>query len=151
MKNGKKNGAKKKADKPAVETSPPQPLSAVLHALAHLQSRAPILEYLAEHVVAVFHGNEARGPKKLLALPDGTQRPAELEAVLAIERELMRLAYEARSRMRRIKEAGVLVEREVVVHDDIPHGPRPPAPPNEGVVDVGGRLPGGVSVFRRPS
>lgn len=150
VRNGKRKGANKKTVGPAVETRPPQPLSTVLHALAQLQSRAPILEHLAEYVLATFHGNEGRGPKKLLALPDGTHRPAELEVVLVIAQELRQSAYEARCRMRRIKEAGVLVEREVVDHDEIPHGPRPPPPHNEGVVDVGGRLPGAVAASRSP-
>ena len=147
MKNAKNKKAKKNVRKHEAQTFP---LSSVEQARDRLQTRALVYEYLSQHAADAFRGTEARGPAKLLAMADGSQRPARLEHVIEIEVELARLAREARSLTHRIKQAGVLVDRDVVIHDEIRHGPLQPPPPGEGVVEVGGRLPATTDYDRRP-
>ena len=147
MKNTKKNKKAKNAAQHAAQTFP---LSSVEQARDRLQTRALVYEFLAERTAHAFRGTESYGPAKMLSMPDGSQRPARLEYVCEIELELGRLAHEARSLMHRLKEAAVLVDPSVVAHDDIPYGPRPPPPPGEGVVDVGGRLPATTAYDCRP-
>lgn len=118
----KKNKNTKSRKTAAEKPGPPEtvPLSSVEQARDRLQTRALVFEHLAEHAARAFRGTETRGPSKLLTLPDGYQRPARLEFVVEIESELGRLAYEARSLMRKIREATVVVDPNVVAQDDIP-------------------------------
>ena len=150
MNNGKKKSktSRKPHDAPSAPLAP-LPLSTVLRAIAREQSRALIHEFLAEQVMSLFAGTESADPKKLLAMPDGSRRPADLVDVVEIVAELQRVAHEARRRMRRLREAGVLVDSDALARDEASHSRQAPPPPGEGIVDVGGGLPGDTPARRR--
>ncbi len=118
------------------KTEPPQRLDDVLRAIIHHQTLALISEHLVEYVADTFRGNEARGPKKLLALPNGTRCRAELEDVAAVERVLRRLAADARKKVVELHRAEVVVEPAAVALTEVSNTPISPPPEGECVVDA---------------
>jgi hypothetical protein len=102
----------------------------------HSKTTAIVFEHLAEYTADAFRGNDARGPKKLLAMPNGTKCRASVEDVLSVERALQQLAADARRRVSELERAEVLVERAAVLPEEVSSTSTPPAPPGEGVVDA---------------
>jgi hypothetical protein len=98
---------------------------------------AVILEHLVEYTATAFRGDDARGPRKLLAMPDGSRSRAAVDDVRAVEDILRRLAAEARQRQHDLHRASVLVDRAAVVPADVPEAMAPSPPVDEGVVDSG--------------
>ena len=98
------------------------------------QSRALVLEHLAGVCADQFRGNDARGPKKLLLMPNGTRCRAEADDVFELETELRTMAAASRREMNRLLGCQVVVD-DVVSEKD---GALPNVPPNEseGVVDA---------------
>ena len=138
----KLNTQKNKVDppKPDVLALEPQSMNLVFRSLVHFQTTAIILEHAAEYIATAFRGNDAKGPTKLLLMPNGTKCRAEVGDVLAAERVLHELADDARKRQRKIEAAGVLVADELLFREE-PRGPRAPVPKDEGaVVDVPTKL-----------
>ncbi len=99
--NGKKNGPAK--------VEPPQRLEDVFRQMGRHHAQALMLEYLAEICADSFRGSEARGPRKVLQLPNGAKCRAEVDDVLEVESTLRRLAAEARGELDRLKGASVVV------------------------------------------
>ena len=97
-----------KKNEPA-KAKPPQLLQDVLRQMGRAHAQALMLEQLAEACADLFRGNDSRGPRKLLALPNGSKCRAEVQDVLEIEETLRRLAAEARAELERLKGASVVV------------------------------------------
>ncbi len=136
----KLNTQKNKVDppKPDVLALEPQSMNLVFRSLVHFQTTAIILEHAAEYIADAFRGNDAKGPTKLLLMPNSTRCRAEVDDVLGVERALLDLAAAARKKQRQLEAAGVLVAEELLFREE-PRGPRAPAPAGEGVVDVPGK------------
>lgn len=134
---------------PPVESTEPQPLNDVLGAIVHHRTVAIICEHLVEHTADTFRGNDACGPRKMLLMPNGTRCRAEIEHVLKVEAVLRQLAFDSRMKVNKLLAAGVLVERAAVAQADVAHGPFPPPPPGEGVVECAPVQRGAPSVSAR--
>jgi hypothetical protein len=132
---GRGNVKKKEKTSPAAHPPEPQSLSAVLGALSRNHTMAIILEHLVEYTALSFRGDEARGPRKLLLMPDGARCRAEVHTVREVEVMLQRLAAESRRRLEDLHRASVLVDRALVVPAEVSAHPIPPPPPHEGVAD----------------
>ena len=104
----------------AVAPPPAQRLGDVLHALEHHQTEAIVYAYLAEHAADAFRGSDARGPTKLLALPNGLRCRANIDTVVNVERVLRDLAVGARQKVDELRAAIVIVERAEVVTETTP-------------------------------
>ena len=129
---GSVTNGKNKKEKP----EPPQSLNDVLDALVRRQTAALILEHLVEYVADQFRGNDSRGPRKLIAMPNGTRCRAGVDDVLGVERVLRQLAADERTKLVELRSAQVLVERSAVVPAKVARGPVQPPPEGEGVVDA---------------
>lgn len=133
-------GLKKKEKKKAGAAAPPvtsapetQSLKDAVSAAVRLNTMAIIYTHLAEYAATAFRGNDARGPEKLLSMPNGMRCRAELETVRDVEMVLLKLAADARIKLNKLDAVRVPIEREVVARN-VPSGPLPPVPRDEGVV-----------------
>ena len=64
---------------PDVSALEPQAMNTVLRSLVHFHASALMLEHLAEYAATAFRGTDARGPLKVLQMPNGTKCRAELD------------------------------------------------------------------------
>ena len=102
------------------------------------------LHVLAEHAADAFRGNDAKGPTKLLALPNGLRCRADVDSVVAIERILRQLAVDARQKADELYRSTVNVERTDIVAETV-RTIAPSVPPEDGVADAGPARAAGAS------
>jgi hypothetical protein len=132
---------KKKEKTSTAKPLPAQRLRDVLHALEHHRTAAIVFSYLAEHAADAFRGNDARGPTKLLALPNGLRCRADLNTVISVERVLRELAVSARQKADELYAAIVIVERTELVTETTPTV-TPSTPTEDTVEDARGERVG---------
>jgi len=134
VKNGKTIGKTIGKTAPSAAFPKSQPLDVILRQMGSAHAQALMAEHLAEYCAEAFRGDDSRGPRKLLRLPNGSTCRAEVDDVLEIEATLLKLAAEAREQLARLNCSTVVVAD--VAGREVSTAPAPaPIPEGEGVAD----------------
>lgn len=111
-------------------TAQPQVLDDVLREMERAHAQALMFEHLVEYAATAFRGDDARGPRKLMQMPNGMKYRAEIDDVREVESTLRRLATDARETLARFRSANVLVQ------DHLQHQPAATVPAPEGEIAI---------------
>ncbi len=107
----------------------------VFRSIVRSQTRALTFERLAVVVADLLRGGDSQPPQLLLKLPGGGAFAAEVDDVLEIEAELVRMGSAERMKLASLMASVVRVHARDVDRDQMPRGPNAPIPAGEGLLD----------------